>query len=624
MATTVGEIQYKVSIDTSQLKSQMSGVKKDIAGTSASGIASGNKLSKGWAVAAGAIAGVASAAFSKVTSIITSSVSSAVKRIDTLNQFPKVLKNFGVSSEEAANSIKRIDERIKGLPTTLNSAAAGVKNLFMVTKDLQAAENIFYAINDATMIFAEGSEDASNRFVYAYKQAMSSGKVAGDNFRQMNEAIPGLMDKVAESMGMSFGQLQKGLGNGSISIDQFNDALLKLDKEGVGAMDAMKDAAFSATGGLETAMANAKTAVVRSVTAIINAIGTAELGSALGSAAGIFESVFSGEKIEQNAKNFANSIVGMVNNIVKNLPQWISNLSQVFVQLVNAIVPKLPELVQNLVNGLTSPQNLQMIIQAFLNLMLASVQAFPQIITALLDALPTLIDNIVAFLSDPANAIMIATAFIKMMGAMIQVPFKVIPRLIAAVGNLMSVVPRVIWGWVQRVADAMGGNVKAAVDKVREFIGGIKQAGGDLINGLLNGIKEKKDAVINKIKEICSGALDAVKKFFGIASPSKVMAQMGNYMMQGLENGIASAGAGVVSEAQRVNEAVANAFGVDDMAINPTVGAGSFSSNTIGSSSDTSGRFGSVVVNQNVVANTPVDMQIINQRLGNAVRRATA
>ena len=99
---------------------------------------------------------------------------------------------------------------------------------------------------------------------------------------------------------------------------------------------------------------------------------------------------------------------------------------------------------------------------------------------------------------------------------------------------------------------------------------------------------------------------------------------MGGYMMQGLENGIASAGAGVVSEAQRVNEAVANAFGIDDMAINPTVGAGNFSSNTIGSSSDTSGRFGSVVVNQNVVANTPVDMQIINQRLGNAVRRATA
>ena len=74
MATTVGEIQYKVSIDTSSLRSQMSNVKKEIAGTSTSGIASGNKLSKGWAAATGAIAGVASAAFNKVVGVISSSV----------------------------------------------------------------------------------------------------------------------------------------------------------------------------------------------------------------------------------------------------------------------------------------------------------------------------------------------------------------------------------------------------------------------------------------------------------------------------------------------------------------------------------------------------------------------
>lgn len=646
MATTVGEIQYKVSIDTAQLKSQMSGVRKDIAGTSTSGIASGNKLSKGWAVAAGAIAGVASAAFSKVTSVISSSVSSAVKRIDTLNQFPKVLKNFGVSSEEAASSINRIDERIRGLPTTLNSAAAGVKNLFMVTKDLKSAENIFYAINDATMIFAEGSEDASNRFVYAYKQAMSAGKVAGDNFRQMNEAIPGLMDKVAESMGMSFGQLKEGLGNGSISIDQFNDALLKLDKEGVGAMGAMKDAAFSATGGIETAMTNAKTAVVRSVSAIINAIGTAELGSALGSAAGMFESVFSGKNIEKNTKQFSEAIAKMFGNIISNLPMWISNFAKVFTSLVQQITAMLPELIQKIVDFFKNQENITMLINAYMQLMIAITQAMPQIISALANALPDIIEAIVDYFTNPTNLALILQAAVQLFGAMIQAPFIIIGSLLGSVGSIYNMVVEKIRSFAFAIGNAardvfyrivtaivslgaviintIGSVIQGAVNKVRSFVGAMVSAAGNLIKGLIKGIGNGTKAVINKIKEICSGALDAVKKFFGIASPSKVMAQMGNYMMQGLENGIASAGAGVVSEAQRVNEAVANAFGVDDMAINPTVGAGSFSSNTIGSSSDTSGRFGSVVVNQNVVANTPVDMQIINQRLGNAVRRATA
>ena len=646
MATTVGEIQYKVSIDTAQLKSQMSGVKKDIAGTSASGIASGNKLSKGWAVAAGAIAGVASAAFRQVTNIITSSVSSAVKRIDTLNQFPKVLKNFGVSSEEAAKSINRIDERIRGLPTTLNSAAAGVKNLFMVTKDLKSAENIFYAINDATMIFAEGSEDASNRFVYAYKQAMSAGKVAGDNFRQMNEAIPGLMDKVAESMGMSFGQLKEGLGNGSISIDQFNDALLKLDKEGVGAMDAMKDAAFNATGGIETAMTNAKTAVVRSVSAIINAIGTAELGSALGSAAGMFESVFSGKNIEKNTQQFSEAISKMFSNIINNLPMWISNFAKVFTSLVQQITAMLPDLIQKIVDFFKNQENITMLINAYMQLMIAITQAMPQIISALANALPDIIEAIVDYFTNPTNLALILQAAVQLFGAMIQAPFIIIGSLLGSVGSIYNMVVEKIrsfafaigdaarnvfnqiWmaitGIATTVKDKIKEVIQGAVDKVRSFFTKMKNAAKYIIDGLIKGLGNGVDAVVKKIKEICSGALDAVKEFFGIKSPSRVMAQMGNYMMQGLENGIASAGASVVSEAQKVNEAVADAFGVDDMAINPTVGAGNFSSNTIGSSSDTSGRFGSVVVNQNVVANTPVDMQIINQRLGNAVRRATA
>jgi hypothetical protein len=65
-----------------------------------------------------------------------------------------------------------------------------------------------------------------------------------------------------------------------------------------------------------------------------------------------------------------------------------------------------------------------------------------------------------------------------------------------------------------------------------------------------------KDAVINKVKEICSGALDSVKKFFGIKSPSRVMAQMGDFLMQGLQNGIQRAGDAVVNAATTVSERI--------------------------------------------------------------------
>lgn len=53
---------------------------------------------------------------------------------------------------------------------------------------------------------------------------------------------------------------------------------------------------------------------------------------------------------------------------------------------------------------------------------------------------------------------------------------------------------------------------------------GIVNVGKNLIEGLWNGIKGAKDWLINKIKSLCSDALGAIKNFFGIQSPSKVMA----------------------------------------------------------------------------------------------------
>ena len=64
-------------------------------------------------------------------------------------------------------------------------------------------------------------------------------------------------------------------------------------------------------------------------------------------------------------------------------------------------------------------------------------------------------------------------------------------------------------------------------------------AGKSMIDGLVNGISGARDAVVNKVKDIAAGALDAIKNFFGIHSPSRVMAQMGTFIGQGLANGIA-------------------------------------------------------------------------------------
>lgn len=645
MATTVGEIQYKVSIDTAQLKSQMSGVRKDIAGTSASGIASGNKLSKGWAVAAGAIAGVASAAFSKVTSVISNSMGDAVKRFDTLNNFPRVMKNLGINSDEAKKAIDKVSEKLIGLPTTVDEAALSIQRLASVNNNVGKSTDYFLALNNA--ILAGGaSAQLQSSAIEQLSQAYSKGRMDMMEWRTIQMAMPAQLNQIAKAMGTTTDALGEGLRNGTISMEDFMATINRLNTEGVDGFENFETQARNATGGIETSMKVAQAAVTRGLTSIMNAIGGAEINSALTSLGGLFESVFSGKNIEKNTQQFSEAIAKMFGNIVSNLPMWISNFAKVFTSLVQQITAMLPDLIQKIVDFFKNQENITMLVNAYMQLMIAVTQAMPQIISALANALPDIIQAIVDYFTNPTNLALILQAAVQLFGAMIQAPFIIIGSLLGSVGSIYNMVVEKIrsfafaigdaarnvfnqiWmaitGIATTVKDKIKEVIQGAVDKVRSFFTKMKNAAKYIIDGLIKGLGNGVDAVVKKIKEICSGALDAVKEFFGIKSPSRVMAQMGNYMMQGLENGIASAGASVVSEAQKVNEAVADAFGVDDMAINPTVGAGNFSSNTIGSSSDTSGRFGSVVVNQNVVANTPVDMQIINQRLGNAVRRATA
>lgn len=110
-------------------------------------------------------------------------------------------------------------------------------------------------------------------------------------------------------------------------------------------------------------------------------------------------------------------------------------------------------------------------------------------------------------------------------------------------------------------------------------IGGFVDAGVQLVKGLIKGIGDNAGAVVNKIKEICGQALDAVKKFFGIHSPSTVMADMGENLMKGLAEGIAGAGSLATSAMTGVSQDLIGALTVPSGDFNVTsdgsVGSGS-------------------------------------------------
>jgi hypothetical protein len=70
------------------------------------------------------------------------------------------------------------------------------------------------------------------------------------------------------------------------------------------------------------------------------------------------------------------------------------------------------------------------------------------------------------------------------------------------------------------------------------IVGKMAEFGANIVNGLVSGIVSMANAPVEAVKGIATSALNGFKSVFGIASPSKVMGEMGGHLMGGLEGGI--------------------------------------------------------------------------------------
>lgn len=222
-------------------------------------------------VSNGFFMGAGMKAFEVGMSSISSHMDSAISRFDTLNNFPKVMENLGIDAGKADASINTLKERLKGLPTTLDSAASGVQRLTACNGDVSKSTDYFLALNDAIVAGGQ-STDVQNSAIEQLSQAYSKGKMEMEEWRSLQMAMPGQLNQIAKAMGMSTDELGEGLRDGSISMDEFMDTIVKLDKEGVDGFKSFSDQALDATGGIGTALANLNTAITSGITESMKAI----------------------------------------------------------------------------------------------------------------------------------------------------------------------------------------------------------------------------------------------------------------------------------------------------------------------------------------------------------------
>lgn len=238
-----------------------------------------SKVASGFSAKAAVITGVVAGVVQRVVSTVSSSVDAAVARVDTLNNFPKVLQSLGYGADESQRSVDTLSDRLSELPTRLDAAATGVQQLAPSSKSIDQATDRYLAFNDAVLA-GGASEDIQSNAMTQLTKAVSTNKMEMDTWMSIQQAMPGQLDQVAKSMlgqSASASDLYQAMKDGEVSVSDFADAVVDLDKNGADGITSFSEQAKAATGGIKTSFSNMCNAFPKGVAKIIGAIGASNI-----------------------------------------------------------------------------------------------------------------------------------------------------------------------------------------------------------------------------------------------------------------------------------------------------------------------------------------------------------
>lgn len=272
---TVEELQIVISAQTKSAKSELNSVKNEVTGLKNHVDKVTGSIGNSFKSIRNIVAGLGIASLIKST--ILSNVDAAIKRVDTLSNYSRVMSNLGAGSVQANASIQKLSNKLIGLPTTLDDASGAVQRFTSVNSNISRSTDMFLALNNAILAGGASSEIQKSA-LEQLSQSYAKGKPDMFEWRSAMTAMPAQMKQVAEAMGfVNASALGEALRNGTVSMDQFMDTIMKLNTQGINGYQSFEEQARNATGGIATSIANMRTAIVRGMSDVMNTIGQSNI-----------------------------------------------------------------------------------------------------------------------------------------------------------------------------------------------------------------------------------------------------------------------------------------------------------------------------------------------------------
>lgn len=523
---------------------------------------SGDKTKNAFSGISGAVSVAAgnliSAGVHKAFDMINNSVDGAIRRVDILNNFPKVMSNLGISADDSKKAITRMADALKGLPTSLDSAAASVQRLTSKNGDVGKSTEMFLALNNA--ILAGGAPmDIQATAIEQISQAYAKGKPDMMEWRALQSAMPAQLKQIAQaffqngsaideylkkaeeyakknpmsSTGKELvdqltavkngtGDMTTALGTamrtGIVSMDDFMNTLTKMNKEGVNGFQSFEQQARNSTGGIQTAIENSKTAVVRGIAKIIEAFGSGSLAEtvsglgsgfekALDSVAGLIKfvkdnsavftviavgvGVFTGAVVAYNTAVWLASAASKAWTVATQIAtgvQWLFNAA-LNANPLTLLVVAIAAVVAGIVWFFTQTETGKNIWNGFVEVLSSTISSIGQWFKGLWDGIVSIFSGVAGWF-----------------GGIFQGAWNAITGIFGRLGGFFGGVWNSITGMFGRlgsfVGDAIGGAVKGAVNGALGMVERMANGFIGMINGAIG--------LINKIPGVNIGNIPSL------------------------------------------------------------------------------------------------------------------
>lgn len=257
------------------------------------------------------------------------------------------------------------------------------------------------------------------------------------------------------------------------------------------------------------------------------------------------------------------AITALVEGLVGALPQIAEAAAQLIGGLVSGLAEAAPELIPAAANAVA--EFYQALVDNAPFLMDAALQLITALGDGLLEAIPVLLEATPEIISSLLDAILegipqVIETGITLLGSLVEdLPtiiatiVAVLPKIIASISDtLLDDIPKIVEAGVKlltslvtdlpriiaEIVRALPEIITGMLTELEKGISKFEDVGENLVRGLWTGIQSLASWLWNKVYGWISDIWDGITDFFGIASPSKEMAWIGEMLVEGLAGAV--------------------------------------------------------------------------------------